>query len=133
MNEEMRMVQAVDREHLEVAVAFLPLIDHVVEEVDARIMAVDDVVRRWRGLDPRSRRRYEQERRPPGWTPVMTFAEEFFQAMDDEATRHLEDMLEGTVISHPDDGEPYEPLEAARINHWRAHLDQYREAGRQDT
>jgi hypothetical protein len=121
------MIQTVDREHLEVAVMFLPLIDQVVEDVDVRMLAIDDVVRRWRDLDPRSRLRYEIESGPAGWTPVMGFAAEFFEAMDDAATIGLEGVLEGTVVSHPEDGRPYEPLVAARITHWRAHLDEYRD------
>jgi hypothetical protein len=116
------MIEAVGIEHLEVAVAFLPLIDKVVEDADARMAAIDDVVLRWRRLTPADQQQYEEHRGRPGFRPIMAFAEEFFHAMDDEATAELAGMIEGTVAKHPVDGQPYEPLEAARINHWRDHL-----------
>jgi hypothetical protein len=104
-------------------VVLVPLIDRVVEDPDTRMTAVDDVARRWRRLAQADRERYTETSGPPGWTGVMAFAEEFFQTMDNQATAELGDMLEGTVRRHPVDGQPYEPLEAARIEHWRNHLD----------
>jgi hypothetical protein len=116
------MVQAIGEQHLEVAVVFLPLIDQVVEDSDARMTAIDDVVRRWRQISEADQQRYVHDSRRPGFTPIMAFAEAFFETMDDEATAGLEGVLEGTVRAHPVDGQPFEPLAAARINHWRDHL-----------
>jgi hypothetical protein len=117
------MGQAISKEHLEVAVVFLPLIDHVVEDPESRMAAIDDVVQRWRAVPSADQRRYGQEDTRSGFTPVMVFAEEFFVAMDHEATSELDGMVEGTITRDPEDGQLYEPLEAARINHWRDHLD----------
>src|SRR5262249_52434059 len=100
-------------DRLTVALAIVVGIHKEVEDPSDQTLIVDDVVRRWRGLDSAERERYFDDENPR-FSSLMQFAWEYVEEME--------------CLAYVEAGDPYgeDDCECARVAHWRRYVQQLR-------
>ncbi len=108
-------VQDNGQDRVEVALAVVVDIHHVLNDPADQLAVIDDVIRHWRLLDDAGRQRYANTTNP-AYSGLMRFAWEYVNAIDDAAIVDVADPCTDDAVK------------SARLQHWGEHAKRLRAA-----
>jgi len=108
-------VQANGQDRVEVALAVVVDIHHVLKDTADQLAIIDDVIRHWRMLNDAGRQRYADTTNPP-YSALMRFAGEYVNAIDDAAAADVAEPCSDDAVK------------SARLRHWGEHVQRLRAA-----